>query len=329
MRIAIGVLFLVVCVLGAVIAVKEAESGEMARLNEAITQDLAIASTDLRKAQKELQSKTRQLRDAREQLAVANRTIDRLDARVTQVAEATPEPVEEVEAVDEQADASRTFMKAMGKFLDNPDMRGMREAQQRRGFERSYSALFDLLDLDDELDAKVRAVLLDRQLAMAEYGPKFMALAGDKDGLKALTEEMSAIRDEYDKSLEALLGDDYGRLEEYETTVHDRESLSRLSQRLEAAGEPLDAASNDAMLQVMSEARRSADLDADWQDPRVMGELMEPGAVDDMLGQVDEMQATVLSRSEEVLSEAQREVLARQQKMQAGMLRGMMRAFAR
>ncbi|MFT5130243.1 MAG: chromosome segregation ATPase [Rhodothermales bacterium] len=331
MRIAVGFSVLVAVALGAVIAVKDAEIGELARLNEVITGELATASSELKRTQKELQSQTRQLRTAREQLDVANRSIDRLDQRVNSATEqaATTNPDDE-EAIteDPKVAASRSFMKAIGKFMDNPELRGMREARQRESFKKSYSALFEILGLDAELDEEVRAVLLARQLAMAEFGPKFMALAGNRNGLQALTEEMSGIRDDYDKSLEDLLGDDYSQLLEYETTVHDRESLGRLSQRLDAAGEPLDDVTNEAMLQVMSEARRSAELDADWQDPRVLGELMEPGAVDALLGQVDEMQSTVFERSEEILTESQRELLGRQQKMQSGMLKATMRAFA-
>ena len=332
MRIALVVMFLVTLALGAVIAAKDAELAELGQLNNAITGELAVTATDLEKAERELHSKTRQLQTAREQLKVANQTIDRLDARLSAsrtVEEVVPEKeVEDATPGEKRAEATRGFMKAMGKFLDNPDLRAMRENRQREAFKRQYTALFELLGLDEELDAQVREVLLERQIAMAEFGPKFMALAGDPEKLKALTEEMSGIRDEYDEALEEILGADYSQLEEYETTVHDRGALAQFGKRLEAAGDPLDDASHDAMLQVMSEARRGAELDADWQDPRVLGELMEPGAVDAVLGQVAEMQQAVYARSEEILAEQQRQVLSRQQKMEAGFVKATLGAFA-
>jgi hypothetical protein len=330
MRLVIIFLALLACGLVAVIAVKDAEVGELSRLNEAITGELAEISTELRSSQKELHSKTRQLQTAREQLEIANRTIDRLDARLAEAPAAEAQvPQADAKPEDPKAEASRSFMKAVGKFLDNPELRGMREAQQREAFKRTYTTLFELLELDAARDEQLRALLLERQLAMADFGPRFMSLAGDADKLKALTEEMGEIRAKYDGQLKDLLGDDYPRLQEYETTVHDRESLAQLNNRLSAVGEPLDDASNDAMLQVMSEARRNAELDADWQDPRVLGELMEPGAVDALLEQVDVMQRAVYTGSEAILSESQRKILGRQQKMQAGMLKATMGAFAK
>lgn len=333
MRIAVGALILFACGLGAVIAVKNAEIQELARLNEEITGELADASSEMRKAQKELQSKARQLRTAREQLDIANRTIDRLDARIAQVdikseAPELDEAEDEEEEEDPRAKVTRTFMKAMGEFLDNPEFKGMRENRQRAEFERNYAALFEILDLDAAMNEQVRALLLERQIAMADFGPRFMALAGNPDQLKALTEEMGEIRDKYDGDLRELLGADYAQLQEYETTIHDRESLARLSNRLERAGEPLDTETEDAMLQLMGEARRAAELDANWQDPRMIGTLMEPGAVDGMLEQVEAMQVDVYTRSEEILSESQREVLSRQQKIQGSMFKATMRAFA-
>ena len=46
------------------------------------------------------------------------------------------------------------------------------------------------------------------------------------------------------------------------------------------------------------------------------------------LNTFNEMQTDVYTRSEEILSDKQREALSRQQKMEAGMLRATMRAFA-
>jgi hypothetical protein len=307
-----GVLFIIVCVLAAMIVTDRAERAQLGSTHQAMTQEVEAVKSELATRDRRTQSLAKQLQDARAQLETANRTIDRLDARSATRAEQPQAAV----ADEEKPDVQSALLKALGGLMDQPEMKAMMEEQQRAQTELMYAAFFEQAGLDKTTDARVRELLAERQMAMARLGTNFMRDADDEDG--TATEDMAAMLEAFNAEMKEELGEDYEALQTYEASLPDRMSIDQLQMRL--GEERLDAETHAALLEVMVEERQAVQGET-LQNPQEMLRAAQSGDMTQYTKQMSDMHARVNARSSAFLSEKQSEVLRSQQKMETSMIK--------
>ncbi|MFT5130000.1 MAG: hypothetical protein ACI8W8_003629 [Rhodothermales bacterium] len=319
MKVLMGILIVLVGTLGAVVAIDRAELAEFRAVTAANTRDVEALELELVHKDRRADSLARQLKEAREQLEIANRTIDRLDDRIASAPFATGGDAAGGEEAEEKTNPQQTFMKAISELMEQPDMKAMIEEQQRVQMESQYADFFEEVAMDKTTEANVRELLLERLLALAELGTGMMAAMSDEEAMKAITEEMSELSKAFDDEIKEELGEDYDALQEYESTIQDRDAIKRLQTRL--GDEQMDAKTKDALLTVMQEEREASDLNVDLEDPAALTQFAQAGDMTTMFEGMEGINERVYERSAAFLTEKQLAALGSQQKMESGMFK--------
>lgn len=314
------ILFALACVLSGTIVIHRAELSELTMANNVLASEVETLKLELANKDRRGNSQAKQLQEAREQLKIGNRTIDRLDE---QIATTRSQPKASAAAATEQQDdpgnPQKALMKAIGEMMDQPDMKAMIQEQQRGQLESQYAAFFEEVGLDKTTESLVRELLLERLLAMAELGTGFMTAMGDEDALKTLTDEMSELVEGFDDQIKKELGEDYQALKAYETTIQAREAIKLLQTRL--GDERMDSSTQAVLLAVITEERTAADLDANVSDPAAMSRMAQAGEMTKMLEGTEAVNDRVYERSADFLTDKQLAALRSQQTMEASMLK--------
>ena len=311
-----AVLFFLVCALSAVIVIQRSELTQLKASEKTAISELEVVQAELDQRDKRGQSQARQLQDAREQLTVANRTIDRLDDRIETVRESStrlPQVKNETDAESPQ----QAMMKALSEMMEQPEMKEMMAEQQRTQVEMMYAAFFENAGLDKTTEARLRELLVERQQAQAELGMGIMADGGEVNREKMI-EQVQAEHERYEALIKEELGDDYEALQTYEQSLPDRMTIEQLQMHL--GDERLDREEQEALLAIMAEEREAASVGS-MHDPKAIAEFANADGLARHVEQRKVMDARVAERSAEFLSEKQLQVLQNHQKMEASMLR--------
>jgi hypothetical protein len=142
----------------------------------------------------------------------------------------TPEPSPTAQA---SAGSTNNFFSGLAKMMKNPQMKEMVRAQQKVMLDRQYGSLSKYLNLPVERLAALKELLSDRQMAMVDAGMSMMSGA-DSDRKQAV-EESKAIKADYDKKIQELLGSqDYPIFQDYEKTLNERMSVQMFKDALSA-----------------------------------------------------------------------------------------------
>jgi hypothetical protein len=320
MKAMVCILFALVCVLSAAIVIHRAELNELTMAKKVLASEVKTLELELANKDRRGNSQAKQLQEAREQLKIGNRTIDRLDEQIaTARSQSKATAAASPEKQEDPADPQKAFMKAISEMMDQPDMKAMIQEQQRGQLESQYAAFFEEVGLDKTTESLVRELLLERLLAMAGLGTGFMTAMGDEDALKTLTDEMSELVEGFDDQIKKELGEDYQALKAYETTIQAREAIKLLQTRL--GDERMDSSTQAVLLAVITEERAAAELNADLSDPAAMTRMAQAGEMAKMLEGMQDVNERVYERSSDFLTDKQLAALRSQQTMEASMLK--------
>jgi hypothetical protein len=137
------------------------------------------------------------------------------------------------------AGSASNYFSALAGMMKNPQMKAMIRNQQKVQLDLTYGSLSNYMNLPaDKLDA-LKEMLSNRQMAMVDSG---MAMMGGSDSdRKQAIEDSNAIKADYDKKIQDLLGpQDYPVFQQYDQTTSERMSVQMFKDGL-----PADAALTD------------------------------------------------------------------------------------
>ncbi len=180
--------------------------------------------------------------------------IPRLADRVTP--EETPAPADR-----EAGEMGRTLR----QMSENP----VGQAMMSQGVKAMASVLYqDLID-DFALSDEEAGYFLDLQASMfarqQQLGMRMMG-AADAAERESIIGEIEAMKDEHDEAVKTFLNhdEDFARYEAFEERLPERQQLDGIRSSMEAAGAPLEAGQEDALVEAMYEARHVQSSATDW-----------------------------------------------------------------
>jgi len=268
----------------------------------------------------------RQLARLNEQLTAA------LAQKVKETAVAVPNP-ESVEPVAEVAPretsptppsssqassgSASNFFAGMAGMMKDPQMKEMIRAQQKMALDRMYGSLFKQLNWPAGDVDKLKDLLLERQMALAEAGMSMMS--GSAEDRQRAVEETKTVKADYDKKLQDFFGPEgYKVFQDYDNTVGERMQIGMFKDSL-----PSDAALSEQqesdLIAVMYEERQalppSSLLNNKTADPSQLSEENIAAA----LKQLEQLQQRYAERAAEILSPAQLEQFSKWQQQWSAM----------
>lgn len=160
----------------------------------------------------------------------------------------------------------------MGRTLRQMSENPVGQAMMSQGVKAMASVLYqDLIDefaLSDEeagyfLDLQASMFARQQQLSMQMMG------AGDAAERESIIGEIETMKDEHNEAVKTFLNhdEDFARYEAFEKRLPERQQLDGIRSSMEAAGAPLEAGQEDALVEAMYEARHaqsSGSSATDW-----------------------------------------------------------------
>ena len=230
-------------------------------------------------------------------------------------------PTSAVQAGTSTGTASNFFAGLAG-MMKNPQMKEMVRAQQRLALDKSYGALLKYLNRPADQSEALQNLLLDRQMAMVDAGLSMMS--GSGADRKQAVEETKAIKAEYDKKIQDMLGpQDYQVFQDYEKTVGERVQVQMFKDTL-----PADAALTDQqeydLIGAMYEARKALPASSLMNNQNSDPSQFTEERITEMLKQMEQMQQAYANRAAAILTPAQLEQFTKwQQQLSAMQAAGM------
>lgn len=204
-------------------------------------------------------------------------------------------------------------------MMKNPQMKEVVRSQQKVVLDRQYASLLRYLGNRPPADVDaLKQLLVDRQMALVDSGIAMMS--GTPDERKQAIESSKAIKAEYDKKVEDLLGaQDYEVFKQYEATSGERMQVQMFKDSLPAAAALSDQQENDLIL-AMAEERKAlppSSLLSKGQnaDPSQISEE----SINEAVKQMEELQKRYLDRAAMILTPAQLEEFKKWQEQWAKM----------
>lgn len=201
--------------------------------------------------------------------------------------------------------AVSNYFSSLAGMMKDPQVKEMMRVQQKMALAKMYGSLSKYLDLPATKQDALKELLADRQMAMAEAGLSMMS--GSESERKRATEEVKALKADYDKKIQDLLGpQDYEVFQDYEKTVGERVQLQMFKDAL-----PADAAlteqQEDDLITAMYEERKalppSSLMNNQTPDPSQMTEER----IAETLKQIEQLQQRYADRAAAILNPAQLE----------------------
>jgi cell division protein FtsB len=220
------------------------------------------------------------------------------------------------------------MMEGFAKMFSTEEGKKMMRAQMSMAMKMQYGSLAKDLKLDPKVADQVLGLLADRQAAISEAA--FGAMKNgtlDEAATKEMAEKSSALKNEYDEKLKAVLGDEgMAQMKDYERTLGDRMMLAMHEQQFAAAGSALEQPQRDGLLQVMKEERMKTppnafDMTNQGDPAKQMAAMRDDAAVENWLKQEEAYQQRVLQSSTRVLNPDQVNTLRESFKQQLDMQR--------
>jgi len=151
--------------------------------------------------------------------------------------------------VDTQdASPKQTEKPALTKALMNPETYAMIKDEFKRRLDAPYGKLYRELGLEKETLQKLRNMLAEKELSLAEG----FRLASEA-GTPLSTESLAALRADADGPIKELLGDEaYANYKYYESTLPARNHANILGSRLSYNTEPLTKDQYNALVSALS-----------------------------------------------------------------------------
>ena len=215
--------------------------------------------------------------------------------------EAPPSP----ESPQPSGGSASNFLSGMAAMMKDPQMKEMIRAQQKMALDRMYGALFKQLNWPAADVDRLKSLLLERQMALAEVGMSMMG--GSAEDRKQAVEESKTIKSDYDKKIQDFLGaEGYQVFQDYDNTVGERMQVQMFKDSLPADAALTEQQESD-LINMMYEERKtlppSSLVNNNTADPSQLTEAN----IADALKQMEEVQNRCATRAAEILTPAQLE----------------------
>ena len=215
--------------------------------------------------------------------------------------EAPPSP----ELAQPSGGSASNFLSGMAAMMKDPQMKEMIRAQQKMALDRMYGALFKQLNWPAADVDRLKSLLLERQMALAEVGMSMMG--GSAEDRKQAVEESKTIKSDYDKKIQDFLGaEGYQVFQDYDNTVGERMQVQMFKDSL-PADTALSEQQESDLINMMYEERKASPpsslVNNNTADPSQLTEAN----IADALKQMEEVQKRCATRAAEILTPAQLE----------------------
>lgn len=226
------------------------------------------------------------------------------EAKTVETTPAPPTP-EPSPTAQPKAGGTNNFFSGLANMMKNPQMKEMVRAQQKVMLDRQYGSLSKYLNLPPERLDALKELLADRQMAMVDVGMAMMG--GSESERKQALEETKAIKADYDKKIQDLLGSqDYPTFQDYEKTVNERMSVQMFKDTLPTA-DVLSDQQEDSLIAAMYQQRKdmpaSSLMNNQNQDPSQLTEER----IAELQKQMEDLQKKYAEQAKGILTPAQLE----------------------
>ncbi len=203
------------------------------------------------------------------------------------------------------------------KFTRDPAMIQALRAQADAQLELLYGVLFKEMNLDDTRREKVLTILKDRQGARTELGLSVFDPELGAEERKAASSRLAVSASEAEVKLKEVLGADYGRLEQFELSMPEREEVAAFTAMLGDKNLPLEEEAAKKLADLLFAERQGFKFDRDLSDlGTVSPENLTEEVMDRYLEQRARLQDQVRPKVKELLSGEQYGVFLRAQEDQ-------------
>ncbi|HUJ09230.1 MAG TPA: hypothetical protein VL171_04325 [Verrucomicrobiae bacterium] len=228
---------------------------------------------------------------------------------------ASPAPPET--ATNTSAGTSSNYFAGLAKMMKNPQMKEMVRAQQKVMLDRQYGSLSKYLNLPAERMDALKELLANRQMALVDSGMTMMT--GSDSEKKQALEDSKAIKADYDKQIQDLLGpQDYPVFQDYEKTLNERMSVQMFKDALPAS-DALTDQQEDNLIAAMYQERQampsSSLMNNQNQDPSQFSEEH----IAELEKQLQELQKKYTDRAAGILTPSQLEQFTKWQEQFSNM----------
>lgn len=222
---------------------------------------------------------------------------------VAQSAPALPNP-----AAKQQPTMGEMFA-GIGSMMTNPAMKEMIRQQSKMQLEMQFGRLFKFLNRSPEQVEALKAILMDRQMALMDGGMAFMTGGGSPEERKQKAKELQTVKESYDKKIAELLGtEDYDAFKQYENTQPERMQTEMFKSMISSSAEPLTEQQEYDLVNAMYSARTNlpaTSLLNQKPDAPPDPSQFTPESIDQALKQSERLQAQYLASAQTILSAAQ------------------------
>jgi hypothetical protein len=175
------------------------------------------------------------------------------------------EPTPDRESSTPQPD-NESPMSGIVEMIKQPGMKEMIRTQQKAQIETSHGSLFEELDLPDADMESFKELLLKKQMALVDVGLEMMDASTTTDKRREIKNRIKELTAEYDKEIEAFLGEeDFALYKEYEETRPERMLVNHLKQSLSDA-DKLEQQQEENLIWAMHEARSTSKFTKDYEE---------------------------------------------------------------
>jgi len=210
-------------------------------------------------------------------------------------------------------------MSGIAGMMKNPQMKEMVRGQQKMMLDRQFGSLFNYLSTrpQAELDA-LKQLLEDRQMALVDTGLAMMS--GSTEERKQAIEDSKAIKAEYDKKIEDLLGaQDYDVFKQYEATAGERMQVQMFKDSLPADAALTDQQENDLILAMADETKALPASSLLNKGQKADPSQFTEESITAAMKQMEQLQKHYAERAATILTPAQLEQFAKWQQQWVAM----------
>ena len=226
--------------------------------------------------------------------------------------EAAPPP-----AAPASASTTSNYFAGLAGMMKNPQMKEMIRAQQKVMLDRMYGSLSSYLNLPADKLGALKEVLSDRQMALVNAG--LTVMAGSESDRKQAIEESQAIKSDYDKKIQELLGpQDYPLFQQYDQTTNERMSVQMFKDAL-----PTDAAltdqQEDNLIAAMYQERKALPASSLMNNQNADPSQLTEERIAEATKQMEQLQQRYADRAAAILTPVQLEQFTKFQQQLSSM----------
>lgn len=207
------------------------------------------------------------------------------------------------------------------ELLKDPEYREMFKAQLSATLRRGYPGLADELGLTEKEADSLFDLLAENQISRSTESPPFSTPGAPGADPEALRQHQLALRNEREKSIQALLGGRYAQWQTYEQTLPARTRVTTMGTQLAQAGKPLTQAQSKALTTAMIAEQQRQAQEARLIPPAPSGSPAE--AREQTLRRLEENNRHTLEAAAPYINADQLAALRRQMEQQAVMTRAL------